>query len=80
MEQPNDKAIAQALGKQTQTIRNQIASVLHKLGVTSREELIALVLHTRYRGHPPRAEEPRPTSRYPLYNVTYAVDSFIPSQ
>jgi DNA-binding CsgD family transcriptional regulator len=62
IEHPNDKAVAQALGKQTQTVRNQIASTLRKLGVKSREELIALVLHVRFRGRPPQFQTsaPRP--------------------
>lgn len=55
VEEPNDKTVAQSLGKRPQTIRNQIATILRKLEVESREELILLVLHIRFRGCRPKA-------------------------
>lgn len=41
---PYDKAIAAHSGKRVQTVRNQIASILKKLDVHSREELLVLIL------------------------------------
>lgn len=38
----NDKKVAARLGTKVQTVRNQIASIEHKLGARSREELVAL--------------------------------------
>jgi DNA-binding NarL/FixJ family response regulator len=40
----NAKRIAQRLGSRTQTVKNQLANIEHKLGVTSREELLVYVL------------------------------------
>lgn len=40
----NDKKVARHLRTQVQTVKNQLASIEHKLGVGSRNELIALVL------------------------------------
>jgi DNA-binding CsgD family transcriptional regulator len=39
----NDKKVALHLGTKGQTVRNQINSILHKLNVSSRLELLALV-------------------------------------
>jgi len=38
----NDKKVARCLGTKVQTVRNQLASIEHKLGARSREELVAL--------------------------------------
>jgi DNA-binding CsgD family transcriptional regulator len=40
----NDKRVARQLGTRIQTVKNQLASIEHKLGVSSRGELIALAL------------------------------------
>jgi DNA-binding NarL/FixJ family response regulator len=40
----NDKAVAHRLGTAFQTVRNQLMSIEHKLGVKSREELIKAAL------------------------------------
>lgn len=45
---PNGKQIARDLGIKVQTVRNQIASIEHKLRLTSREHLIAAVLAAWY--------------------------------
>jgi DNA-binding CsgD family transcriptional regulator len=37
----NDKRVARRLGTKEHTVRNQLASIEHKLGVRSREELAA---------------------------------------
>ena len=40
----NDKRVAGFLGRRPQTIRNHLASIEHKLGVRSREELVSLAV------------------------------------
>ena len=40
----NDKKVAGRLGTKVQTVRNQLASIEHKLHVCSREELISVAL------------------------------------
>jgi DNA-binding CsgD family transcriptional regulator len=40
----NPKAVASRLGTRPQTVRNQLASIEHKLGVRSTEELISKLL------------------------------------
>ncbi len=37
----NDKEIARRTGRKLQTVRNQITSIMHKLGARSRGELVA---------------------------------------
>jgi DNA-binding NarL/FixJ family response regulator len=39
-----DKAVAHNLGRAVQTVRNQIASALNKLGLHSRDQLLVLLL------------------------------------
>lgn len=41
MEQPSDKKVANRLGTHLRTVRNQLVSIMHKLGVNSRAELVA---------------------------------------
>ncbi len=43
----HDKKVAARLGISVQTVRNQIASIQHKLGVESREVLIKIASQTR---------------------------------
>jgi DNA-binding CsgD family transcriptional regulator len=40
----NDKKVARELGTRPQTVRNQLASIQHKLGVCSRVELISSLI------------------------------------
>ncbi len=47
LEYPCDKAVARRLGTKPQTVRNQITSILKKLGVDSREELVIFMLAVR---------------------------------
>lgn len=39
----NAKAIARRIGKSAQTVKNQLAAIQHKMGVDSREDLLAFV-------------------------------------
>ena len=40
----NDKIVSRRLHTSIHTVRNQIASIEHKLGASSREELVKIVL------------------------------------
>jgi DNA-binding CsgD family transcriptional regulator len=40
----NAKKVARLLGTKPQTVKNQLASIEHKLGVASREEMVAAAL------------------------------------
>lgn len=44
LHRPSDKIVAQRLAIKTQTVRNHIAAIEAKLGVTSREALILCLL------------------------------------
>jgi DNA-binding CsgD family transcriptional regulator len=44
MKHLNDETVAGELGTSRQTVRNQVASMMRKLGLDSREELVATVL------------------------------------
>jgi DNA-binding NarL/FixJ family response regulator len=47
---PNDKRVASSLGTRPQTVRNQLNSISHKLGVRSRVELAILFVTACYFG------------------------------
>jgi DNA-binding NarL/FixJ family response regulator len=40
----NDKEVARRTGRKLQTVRNQMASIMHKLGARSRGELIVRII------------------------------------
>jgi DNA-binding CsgD family transcriptional regulator len=40
----NAKKVARRLGTRAQTVRNQLAAIEHKLGLSSREELVAFAV------------------------------------
>jgi DNA-binding NarL/FixJ family response regulator len=43
----HDKGVAQRLGRNVHTIRNQVTSIMHKLAVASRSELIKTCLASK---------------------------------
>jgi DNA-binding NarL/FixJ family response regulator len=47
VETASDKLVAHRLGRAVQTVRNHIASILNKLGVGSRDQLLLLLLSVR---------------------------------
>jgi DNA-binding CsgD family transcriptional regulator len=48
IENPCQKRVAKILGTKEQTVRNQLASIVGKLEVGSREEMLILVLRSYY--------------------------------